>query len=56
MSLWNFSIFKADLRKLPLKFGQNLVSNSWGKADIGFVWVVGGGDGGVCVMQSHFSV
>ena len=33
---------------LPLKFGQNRVSNSWDIADIEFLWVGGvGGVGGV---------
>ena len=37
------------LRNLPLKFGQNRVSNSWDIAEIEFVWV-GGGWGGVCTV------
>ena len=36
------------LINLPLKFGQNRVSNSWDIADIEFVW--GGG------VHSHFHV
>ena len=38
------------LGNLPLKFGQNRVSNRWYIADIEFVWVVGGG------VHSHFHV
>ena len=47
MSLWQLASVKNGPRKLPLKFGQNRVSNSWDIADIEFpvvvVVVVGGG-------------
>ena len=50
MSLWKLAIVHDDPRKLPLKFGQNLVSNSWDNVDIEFVWWW------VCSVQSHFRV
>ena len=44
MSPWQLESAQDGPRNLPLKFGQNRVSNSWDIADIEFVW---GGWGGV---------
>ena len=44
MSSWQLESAQDGPRNLPLKFGQNRVSNSWDIADIEFVW---GGWGGV---------
>ena len=43
MSSWQLTIVKDGPRSLPLKFGQNRVSNSWDIADVEFTVVVGGG-------------
>ena len=40
MSTWQFESVLDVLRKLPLKFHPNRVSNSWDISDIEFVWVV----------------
>jgi len=42
MSLWHLVYVKDGPRNLPLKFGQNGVSDSWYIADIKFVWWLGG--------------
>ena len=39
MSPWQFKSIQDGLRNLPLKFGQNLISNSQDITDIDFVWV-----------------
>ena len=38
MSLWQLESVQDGPRNLPLKFGQNRVSNSWDIADIEFLW------------------
>ena len=43
MSLWQLVSVKEGPRSLPLKFGQNWVSNIWDIADIEFMMVGGGG-------------
>ena len=43
MLLWQFESVQDGPGNLPLKFGQNKVSNSWDIAEIKFVWGVGGG-------------
>ena len=50
MSLWQLEYVKDGPRNLPLKFGQNRVSNSWDIADIEFLWV------GWVGVYSHFRV
>ena len=61
MSQWQLKSDLDVLRTLPLKFGQNLVSNGCDIADIEFVgWVVVVGGGGEwwlwVVVKSHFHV
>ena len=41
ISLWQLESIQYGPGNLPLKFGQNRVSNSWDIADIEFVWVGG---------------
>ena len=40
MSPWQLTSVEEGPRNLPLKFGQNLASNSWDIVYIEFVWVV----------------
>ena len=47
MSPWQLESVLDVPRSLHLKFHQNWFSNSLDIADIEFVWVVGGGGGGV---------
>ena len=54
MSLLQLESVQNGPRNLRLKFCQNWFSNSHDIADIEFVVVVGGGDGGG--VQSHFHV
>ena len=44
MTPWQLEYVQDQPRDVPLKFGQNQVSNSWDIADIEFT-VVGGGGG-----------
>ena len=50
MSQWHLESVKDGPRNLPVKFGQNRVSNNWDIDDIEFAMVGGGG------MPSHFLV
>ena len=46
MSLSQLEFVQYGPRNLPLKYGQNRVSNSSDIAEIDFAWVVDGGGGG----------
>ena len=56
MSPWQLESVEEGLRNLPLKFGQNRVSNSWDIVNIEFFGGDGGDGGGGSGVLSHFRV